>query len=657
MVQRTPSGTDATWRLFELSTDAALVELDGRIAAVNDAAVVLYGGVAPSDLIGRSSVELVTEDLRDHLRSRVDRVLAGVEQERWAEERILRLDGTVRTVVARTSPVTWEGRAAVLVLLRDQERGRWAESALAERDEIAELVARASYEIGVATDERLDAAIEGVLALLGAHDGADRAYVILFDAEGRRIFNTHEWVAEGIEAQIGYVQDLRTADFPWSFGVLARGQAVHLPDLAAPPPGAEAEAASFGRFGVRSALQVPMMAGGVLVGLVGFNHIRSRTTWRQETIVLLRDVGALIATAMIRRRAAEEAARARDAAMAANRAKDDFLSRMSHELRTPLNAILGFGELLAADLEGHAPVGTAQHREHAERIVHAGRHLLALVEDVLDIARIEADRLPLRIEPVDARLLSGRAMALVADAATAARVGVVLEPGPDAWILADETRALQVLLNVLTNAVKYNRPGGRVWVALVPGPRAWEVRVTDDGPGIRPDRLGRVFEPFDRLGAEFTNVEGTGIGLTLARRLMTLLGGDISITSRVGEGTDVRLTFPAAASTAPTRAFLIDEDPMVRGMAAAVLTVSGLEVRAVHGPAELAEVEDLDGGVASIVLVGAADPGEVAALRTAALAVAPAARVVCMSGRPVPGSDSTISRPPDPVGLRALLGP
>jgi signal transduction histidine kinase len=524
-------------------------------------------------------------------------------------------------------------------------------------------VARASYEIGVAADERLDAAIEGVLALLGAHDGADRAYVILFDTEGRRIFNTHEWVNEGIEAQIGYVQDLRTADFPWSFGVLARGQAVHLPDLAAPPPGAEAEAASFGRFGVRSALQVPMMAGGLLVGLVGFNHVRSSKTWRQETIVLLRDVGALIATAMIRRRAAEEAARARDAAMAANRAKDEFLSRMSHELRTPLNAILGFGELLAADLGAHAPAGAAQHREHAEhvehveRIVHAGRHLLALVEDVLDIARIEADRLPLRIEPVDARALCGRAMDLVADAATAAGVRVVLESGPDAVVLADETRALQVLLNVLTNAVKYNRAGGGVWMALAPGPRTWEIRVTDDGPGIRPDRLGRVFEPFDRLGAEFTNVEGTGIGLTLARRLMTLLGGDISISSRVGEGTEVRLTFPTAASTAPTRAFVIDEDPMVRGMAAAVLSVSGLEVRSVHGPAELVEVEDLDGGVGSIVLVGAADPGEVAALRKAALAVAPAARVVCMCGRAVPGSESTVSRPPDPVGLRALLGP
>jgi PAS domain S-box-containing protein len=657
MVQRTPSGTEATRRLFELSNDAALVEVDGRIVAANEAAVALYAGVAPSDLIGRSSVDLVTEDLRDHLRSRVGRVLAGVEQERWAEERILRLDGAVHTVVARTSPVTWEGRAAVLILLREQHRGEWAASALAERDEIAELVARASYEIGVAPDERLDAAIEGVLALLGAHDGADRAYVILFDTEGRRIFNTHEWVAEGIEAQIGYVQDLRTADFPWSFGVLARGQAVHLPDLAAPPPGAEAEAASFGRFGVRSALQVPMMAGGVLVGLVGFNHVRSSKTWRQETIVLLRDVGALIATAMIRRRAAEEAARARDAAMAANRAKDEFLSRMSHELRTPLNAILGFGELLAADLDGHEPEGAAEHGEHVERIVHAGRHLLALVEDVLDIARIEADRLPLRIEPVDARALCGRAMDLVAEAASAARVRVVLEPGPEVVILADETRALQVLLNVLTNAVKYNRAGGGVRMALTPGPRTWEIRVADDGPGIRPDRLGRVFEPFDRLGAEFTNVEGTGIGLTLARRLMTLLGGDISISSRVGEGTEVRLAFPAAASTAPTRAFLIDEDPMVRGMAAAVLSVSGLEVRSVDGPAQLAEVEDLDGGVGTIVLVGAADPADVAALRNAALVVAPAARVVCMCGRTVPGSDATVARPPDPVGLRALLGP
>jgi len=651
---------EALDRLFELSNDAVFVDVDGRIAAVNDAGVALYGCERADELVGRRTEELVPEEFRSHILGRADRRLAGVEQERWANETILRADGSVCQVVARTTPVNWHRRPAVLVLLRDRSKEHAVEATLAERGEVDALVAHASYEIGTASDELLDAAITKVLADLAAFDGADRAYVILFDAEGKRILNTHEWVAEGTEAQIAYVQDLKTADFPYSYGVLLRGQAVHLPDMASPPPGAEAEAASFSLYGVRSALQVPMMAGGRLVGLVGFNHIRSRKTWREETIILLRDVGALIATAMIRRRAAEEAARARDAAMAANRAKDEFLSRMSHELRTPLNAILGFGELLAADLTTGAAVGgnpdrSGAQRQHVDRIVNAGRHLLELVEDVLDISRIESDRLPLRIEPVDAGAICSRAIDLVAEPAAAQAITVRLVATRRATVLADATRSLQVVLNVLSNAVKYNRPGGNVVVEVEPGEDVWHVVVTDDGPGIRPDRLGRVFEPFDRLGAEFTNVEGTGIGLTLARRLMTLQDGDISISSRVGEGTQVRLTFPAAVLGSPQRVFVLDDDTMVRGLVTAVLTTSGAEVLTVTDVGSLLAHPAEPGSTPPVVLVGGDGPEEVAARCAAVARLLPDATVVAMSGRPLPGDLPALPRPPDPASLRRLL--
>jgi PAS domain S-box-containing protein len=636
---------DAWERLFQLSSDAVFVDVEGRIAAVNQAGVRLYGCEDAEQLVGRSTEELVPDDLRSHIAGRAGRRRDGVEQDRWAREEILRVDGTVTPVEARTAPVTWEGRPAVLVLLRDRSGQARAEAALAARSAIEELVAQVSFGIGTAADEVLDAAIESVLGRLARHDGADRAYVIIFDEEGRRIFNTHEWVAEGVQRQIGYVQDLRTADFPWSVGVLRRGQAVHLPDMDTVPDAAGAEAASFGRYGVRSVLQVPMMAGGRLVGLVGFNHVRSARTWPQETIDLLRTVGDLIATAMLRRRAAEEAARAVEAAMAASRAKDEFLSRMSHELRTPLNAILGFSELLQDE------AADGDRRAHVDRIVAASRHLRDLVEDVLDISRIESDRLPVRLDVVDASALCREAADMVQETAAAHGVSLRVQERPGTVLWADPTRARQTVLNVLTNAVKYNAPGGSAQVSIESGPGVVDIVVVDDGPGIAPDRLGRVFEPFDRLGAEVSGVEGSGIGLTLVRRLMGLMGGDVTIDSRPGSGTRVRLTFPVAEPSAIRRVLVVDEDALVRNLVAAVLSTGRVEVRT------SVAVPDRVGpdGPPDLVLVGADHPSGVEALAASVGRVLPAATVVGMCGVAGASAVCIVGRPPDPSELRALL--
>ena len=213
-----------------------------------------------------------------------------------------------------------------------------------------------------------------------------------------------------------------------------------------------------------------------------------------------------------------------EAAEQASKAKSDFLSRMSHELRTPLNSVLGFSQLLEMDdLPDH-------HGEAVGHIMRAGRHLLNLIDEVLDIARIESGNLELLLEPVAIRQVLGDAIDLARPLAERREISVVadLELCPDTFhVLADRQRLLQVMLNLLSNAVKYNRTGGRVGVAVeAVSPSLVRITVTDTGNGIRAEDIDRVFEPFDRLGAESSGVEGTGVGLTLSKYLVERMGGD-----------------------------------------------------------------------------------------------------------------------------------
>ncbi len=240
-------------------------------------------------------------------------------------------------------------------------------------------------------------------------------------------------------------------------------------------------------------------------------------------------------------RAREAAQQAQKEAERANAAKSEFLSRTSHELRTPLNAILGFGQLLEMEeLEDG-------HRAGVEQILKGGRHLLELVNEVLDIASIDAGRLALSSEPVQLGALAEETLELLQPLANERRVRFQNLLG-GGYVLADQQRLKQVLLNLISNAVKYNREGGLVrlssGVAALPGRVRFEV--TDTGSGIVPADLDKLFAPFERLGAAEKGVEGTGIGLTISERLVRLMDGEIGVYSIEGEGTTFWVELPGA---------------------------------------------------------------------------------------------------------------
>ena len=301
-----------------------------------------------------------------------------------------------------------------------------------------------------------------------------------------------------------------------------------------------------------------MLEAGILSGITvtirdeqgsyGLLAARSRQERRYtpDDVHFMEALANVLAAAVERKRDEETVRLAQISAVQANNAKIDFLSRMSHELRTPLNAILGFSQLLEIERL------SASQRESVELITRAGRHLLELVNEVLDISRIDSGNFALTPEPLAVEEMVREAVDIIRPLADMRRVDVQIDAdilGGGHHVLADRQRLRQVLINLLSNAVKYNREAGSVVLRGGPTPdgNQWRLTVTDTGTGIAPENLQRLFTPFDRLGAENTDIEGSGMGLALSKKLVETQGGALGVESTVGEGSTFWLDLPVAA--------------------------------------------------------------------------------------------------------------
>ncbi len=244
-----------------------------------------------------------------------------------------------------------------------------------------------------------------------------------------------------------------------------------------------------------------------------------------------------------RRLAQQELVAAKESAERANNAKSEFLSRMSHELRTPMNAILGFAQILESE-----PI-SAEQRDFAQEIVRAGSHLLELIDELLDLSRIEAGKMLIVLQQVPVREAVVDAIKLAQPVVARSGIQVANHCSVDATALADPTRLRQILLNLITNAAKYNRTGGRIDIECRQHDHGRiRISIRDTGPGIEPEKIGSLFRPFERLGAEFRAVEGAGIGLALSKRLTEMMNGTIGVESRPGQGSTFWIDLPATQS-------------------------------------------------------------------------------------------------------------
>jgi PAS domain S-box-containing protein len=502
--------SENTWRaLVDASTEAVyLIDREGTILASNEALARRLGSPL-EELVGQNLWRLLPPGVAPERRAQVEHVIASGRPLRFDEERGGRIiDRTI-------SPVRDAGGAVarVAILGVDVTERRQIEVELrSHRDRLEELVAERTRELARA-EERLRHVVSS-------------SPVVIF---GFTPVQPHRgtFMSDSIRTLLGWEPQQFMEDPTFFFSI------THPEDMQQ----------------VLAALPRLFEVGRTV------NEYRMRARdgsyrWIHDEVQLVRGADGAPVEALgywidvSARKAAEEELRlAKQAADEANRAKSEFLSRMSHELRTPLNAILGFAQLLEMDEL------TLAQRLQVEDILAGGRHLLELINEVLDIARIESGALRLSVEPVRLIDVVVEVIDLMFWIAAGRGVRVEHSVGGTAaeCVMADRQRLKQVLLNLLSNAIKYSAAGAIVAIESAERPRDLvRLLVRDTGPGIAPEKLHRLFSPFDRLGAEQTPVEGTGLGLALSKRLVEAMAGTIGVTSTVGAGSTFWVELPRA---------------------------------------------------------------------------------------------------------------
>jgi len=407
----------------------------------------------------------------------------------------------------------------------------------------------------------------------------------------------------GAERMLGYtaaevVNRISPSDIHDPQEVMARAQVLSLELATTITPGFEALAYKASR-GIEDIYELTYVCkdGSRFPAIVSITALRD-------------DVGGIIGYLLIgtdnsvRKRVELELKEAMAAAEKANRAKTDFLSNMSHELRTPLNAILGFAQLM----ESSAPPPTPPQKRKIDQILKAGWYLLELINEILDLALIESGKVTLSREPVSLAEVMLECRAMIEPQAQKRGIGMTFPRFEIPYFVkADRTRVKQVLINLLFNAIKYNKPGGAVAMeyALRP-PDSIRISVRDTGAGLTPEQLVQLFQPFNRLGKEAGAEEGTGIGLVVTKRLVELMGGTIGVESVVGTGSVFWIEL--SLTHAPHVAAFLDAEPAAP---VPLQTHNGRPPRTVlyveDNPANLELVEQLIARRPDLQLLGAAD--------------------------------------------------
>jgi len=552
-------------RLCE-ANDAVILRVDGdvlrRVAhygPILDPVLSLPpGSSSRGSASGRAVVDRRTIHIHD---------LAAESEDEFPEGRILQRRSGLRTILA--TPLLREGVAIGTIVIRRTEVRPFTDSQIklletfADQAVIAienvrlfqELQTRSSElarsveelkalgEVGQAVSSTLE--LETVLTRIASHavqlSGADGGAIYEFDEASQEF---HLRGSHQIEKEL--VEALRTSPIRIGAGAIGQAVSTRLPveiiDILDEQNAVMRYRPMLGRLGYRSLLAVPLLREERIMG--GLTIYRRTTgNFSTEVVNLLQTFATQSVLAIQNARLFREIEDKSRQVEAASRHKSEFLANMSHELRTPLNAVIGFSEVLGEKMFGEL---NEKQNEYVDDIHSSGQHLLSLINDILDLSKVEAGRMELELAKFDLPLAVENAITLVRERAT--RHGITLDTAIDERLgdfVGDERKIKQILLNLLSNAVKFTSEGGRIEIKAIPVDGSVEISVSDTGIGITSEDQATIFEEFRQVGtADAQKREGTGLGLTLAKKFVELHGGRIWIESEVGKGSTFTFTLP-----------------------------------------------------------------------------------------------------------------
>ena len=520
--------------------DTLFNSIDDFIFVLNGDGMIIYCNSSVVERLGWSFSELTKMNVLEvHPSDRMDDALEVISEMLAGKSNVCRIplltrDGREIPVETKVRLGKWAGRDAIIGISRDTSERAACEKALQLHSRQQELLSEIALEMNAI--DNFDSRLNRILDKLGRHTDVSRVYIFEDSDGGTLTNNTYEWCNIGIEPQIDELQGIPYESVPSWMAILRESGRLYSENISGLPDDIRVVLEPQN---IKSIIVYPLIIQGRMTGFIGFDECMRTRQWTKSELELLRTASGIIANAFERRGMEISLIDERDRANAANRAKTEFLANMSHEIRTPMNAVLGFSEALYYRLDSE------QHKRMVQSILNSGNLLLSLLNDILDLSKIEAGKLDLTLNPVNLRSIIEDIRVLFSEKAN--KKGLYFEvhflSDQPAVLILDEIRLKQVLFNLVGNAVKFTSSGGiNISVQIEQSEKGRDagnltIRIEDTGTGIPAGELETIFDPFSQASSVRAAAnEGVGLGLAIARRLVDKMGGRIYVESEPGSG-------------------------------------------------------------------------------------------------------------------------
>ncbi len=585
-----------------------------RIEQVNEHAAALFGG-PPGLLLGHRCHQWICPAEEEQcpicdLGNSIDH----------SERVLLRADGTTLPILKTVRKINVAGQEKLLECFVDISDQKRLEESIYHLSEFQKLLIRITLRFINVSHSEVEQAVQEALAEMGEFVQADRCSIFEYDWNKNICVNTYEWCAPGIPSQKAQLQAIPLEISPWWVEKHKKGEVIAICDVKELDGNHDLKH-FLKAHNIKSVIALPILQGSLCIGFVGFDAVRENRVFSSAEIQLLKLFAELLKNVKLRQEMLEELIQTRQRAEAANKAKSIFLSTMSHEMRTPMNAVLGYAQILERD-----PALQPRHKEQVQAVIRSGQHLLDLINEILEITKLETGRIELQttVFSLVGFLSDLELMFRSLTEAKKLHFQVIVDDKVPAAIIADKGKLRQILLHLMSNAVRFTEKG-RITLRVWPEPEdLWisgdvkKVRlffeVEDTGSGIAECDMHRIFEIFGQ-GEAGLRSGGIGTGLAVSRGYVEMMGGELTVHSVVGQGSTFRFHIVCQpvedlpegterpekqrprmlglASPGPWRILVVDDMAVNRKLLIELLKPLGFEVREAENGQEALDIFNL----------------------------------------------------------------